>query len=199
MNSQEPWLCSETKTEATSSQWAASILSARRFPPLEQCVWGARVFWVCKAFFLLTTFLVFTKVLKRKENLLGWGWTRMTSTAPPPSLQTVMSTHFPYLGKTNFFLIRLRPVLWKLTSCLVLWSWSKVCGQGHHRARVEIAIVNLLNGHTVKLPSKYLWLRPACSAALNLGQKTFFLQWVVVHGKVHDWSECWAQTLGTQP
>lgn len=47
--------------------------------------------------------------------------------------------------------------------------------------RTEAATVVVLNGHVVKLPSKYLWLSPQISAALNSDQRSFSFQWAVIN------------------
>lgn len=43
----------------------------------------------------------------------------------------------------------------------------------------EPAVVILLDGHVIKLPSKYLFI-PIDWDALSLGQRSFLLQWTMV-------------------
>lgn len=57
--------------------------------------------------------------------------------------------------------------------------------------RVECTTVVLLSGHGIKLSSEYSCLYTKTSAAISLGQRSFWLQWETVNTGTHNWSKCW--------
>lgn len=69
-------------------------------------------------------------------------------------------------------------------------SWVKVTPEKVIGHRGEPITVVFLHQHVVKLPSKYLYLYPHITAALNLDPRSLFVQEPVVNVEVDNWSEC---------
>lgn len=52
--------------------------------------------------------------------------------------------------------------------------------------RGEATTLVLLNGHVVKLSSKYPWI----SGVISLHQRSFLLQQTDLNAKTHNWPQC---------
>lgn len=50
--------------------------------------------------------------------------------------------------------------------------------------------VILLNGHVIRLPSKYFCICPPIDIEVTLGQRSNLLYWVVVNEETHNCSKC---------
>lgn len=66
---------------------------------------------------------------------------------------------------------------------------KRPCWEGH-RPEEQPIIIALLNGHVVKLASKYFCASPYICSALNIGKRSFLLQGAAVHAETHNWLKC---------
>lgn len=57
------------------------------------------------------------------------------------------------------------------------------------RPRFETATITFQNGHSVKLPSIFIYSFLNIFAILKAYQRSFFVQWVTVSVEIHVWTE----------
>ena len=96
------------------------------------------------------------------------------------------ATNWFLIGYTAYFIGERTLLLG--TAQLVESPWT-----GRSWAHEETYCSCLLDGHAVKLHSKYLSLRPQTQAALSHGEGSFVLQWAGANGEMHHWSQCSAR------